>query len=220
MQKKLTDTRYLVTLAMFCALMLVLQITGIGLIPYYMWNATDGLYSNVFYGANFVDYVGYVDNKLTMIRPVNGQCYDSYILSQYFDRTYDGAAGADDVTMTAIRAIKAIPERVNYNDKALVEAARAAYSKIATLEQQALVTNYSQLVTAEQRIVALTPVEEDTTGEPEVKKAATWIAWVVIALGVLGVAGAVSIEVLKDKKKQKAEAQAAETEPKQAPEEE
>ncbi len=33
MQKKTTDTRYLVILAMFCALMLVLQITGIGLIP-------------------------------------------------------------------------------------------------------------------------------------------------------------------------------------------
>ena len=198
-------------------------ITGTGLIPYYMWNATDGLYSNVFYGANFVDYVGSVENKLTMIRPVNGQCYDSYILSQYFDRTFDGAAGADGVTMAAIRAIKAIPERVSYNDKALVEAARAAYNKIATLEQQALVTNYSVLATAEQRIIALTPVEEDSTGEPEPKKAATWVAWVVIALGVLGVAGAVAIETLKDKKKQKAEAKAAEaavTEPKQAPEEE
>lgn len=33
MQKKSTDTRYMVMLAMFCALMLVLQITGIGLIP-------------------------------------------------------------------------------------------------------------------------------------------------------------------------------------------
>ena len=33
MQKKLTDTRYMVMLAMFCALMLVLQATGIGLIP-------------------------------------------------------------------------------------------------------------------------------------------------------------------------------------------
>jgi len=33
MQSKQTDSRYLVLLAMFCALMLVLQITGIGLIP-------------------------------------------------------------------------------------------------------------------------------------------------------------------------------------------
>ena len=32
MKNKLTDTRYMVMLAMFCALMLVLQITGIGLI--------------------------------------------------------------------------------------------------------------------------------------------------------------------------------------------
>ena len=183
------------------------QINGMGLIPYYMWNATDGLYSNVFYGANFVDYVGYVDNKLTMVRPINGKYYDSYILSQYFDRSFDGAAGADDVTLAAIKAIKAIPERVSYSDKDLVEKARAAYNKIATIEQQALVTNYSDLVTAEQRIISLTPTEE-VQEEEQVKKAMTWLAWVVIALGAAGVAGAVTVETINTKKKQKQEAAA------------
>lgn len=64
--------------------------------------------------------------------------------------------------MAAIRAIKAIPEKVAYSDKALVEAARDAYNKIATVAQQALVTNYADLVSAEQRIVALTPADDTT----------------------------------------------------------
>ena len=182
------------------------QINGIGLLPYYMWNATDGLYSNVYYGANFVDYVGYVENKLTMVRPVNGKYYDSYIMSQYFDRSFDGAAGADDVTLAAISAINAIPERVSYSDKAIVEAARAAYNKIATLEQQALVTNYSALVTAEQRIISLTPAEEENNEQTEPKKNMTWLAWLIIGLGAAGVAGAVVIETRGNKKKSKTEA--------------
>jgi hypothetical protein len=185
------------------------SITGMGLLPYYMWNATDGLYSNVFYGANFVDYVGYVDNKLTMIRPVNGKYYDSYVMDQYFDRCFDGAAGADDVTLAAIKAINAIPERVSYSDKPLVDAARAAYDKIATVEQQALVTNYSILATAEQRIISLTPVEEEQEEEAP-KKAMTWLAWVVIGLGAAGVAGAVVIEGMNARKKQKKEEAARE----------
>ena len=191
------------------------SITGMGMLPYYMWNATDGMYSNVFYGANFVDYVGYVDNKLTMIRPVNGKYYDSFVLGQYFDRSFDGAAGADDVTLAAIAAINAIPERVSYSDKPLVEAARAAYARIATTEQQALVTNYSVLATAEQRIISLTPVEEEVTEEEQTRKNMTWLAWVVIGLGALGIAGAVAVEYIGTEKKRKAEAaamQAAEAE--------
>ena len=136
------------------------SIDGLGLMPWFMWNATGGMYSNVFYGANFVDYVGYVTDKLTMIRPVNGKGYDSYIYGQYFDLAIDGAQAPDKNTMAAIAAINALPERVGYEDKALVEAAREAYNKIATFEQMAQVTNYAVLVSAEQRIIALTPADE------------------------------------------------------------
>ena len=138
------------------------SIDGIEIHPYFMWNATGGMYSNVFYGANFVDYVGYVEDKLTMVRPVNGKNYDSFLYGQYFDMTIDGAQAPDKAAVAAINAINRLPERVGYEDKAIVEAARAAYDKIATFEQMAQVTNYAVLVSAEQRIIALTPEEERT----------------------------------------------------------
>lgn len=147
-------------------------ITGTGMLPFYTWNVTDGMYSNVFYGATFVDYVGNVQTKLTMVRPVNGKGYDSFIWNQYFNRTIDGAAAADDVTLTAINLINALPERVTYEHKDMVEAARAAYTKIATLEQQSLVRNYGVLISAEQRITALTPTEEASPTEEQAENVA------------------------------------------------
>ena len=80
-----------------------------------------------------------------MVRPVNGQGYENYIYNHYFDLRVMGAAAADRVTLSANNAIKLIPERVSLNDRAVVEAARAAYNKIATTEQQALVSNYYHL---------------------------------------------------------------------------
>ncbi len=136
-------------------------ILGNGMLPYYMWNVIDGMYSNVYYGATFLDYVGYVEQKMLMICPENGVGYDSFIMEQYFAVSVDGPTAPDSVTMAAIDAIKAIPERVTYADKAIVEAARAAYERIATVAQQALVTNYADLISAEQRILALTPQEEE-----------------------------------------------------------
>ena len=179
------------------------QINGMGLLPYYQWNATDGMYFNVFYGANFVDYVGYVDNKLTMVRPANGKNYDSYIYGQYFDLTIDGAQAADATTLAAIAAIKAIPDRVTYEQRAIVEAARAAYTKIATTEQQAQVTNYADLVSAEQRITALTPTEETQPEEapeqqPEDNGGAAFV-WIAVVLVILGGAAA-AVVVLKKRK--------------------
>ena len=177
------------------------SITGMGLIPYFMWNATGGLYSNVFYGANFVDYVGYVENKLTMIAPVNGQNYDSYIYQNYFDVTISGKAAPDEITMAAIKAIKEIPSKVTYEDRALVEKARAAYNKIATLEQQSLVTNYADLISAEQRILALTPTDEPVGGgeeeTPDNNNSA--VIWGVVIV-LVAVVAAVAVVVISKKK--------------------
>ena len=140
-----------------------------------------------------------------MVRPVNGQYYDTYIMDQYFDLSIDGAAGADDTTLAAIAAINAIPERVVYEHKYLVEAARAAYNKIATKEQQALVTNYDVLVSAEQRITALTPAPEEPPVVDEVVKGGLeWLAWVVIVLGIAGVVVAVYFDRKGEKGNQKA----------------
>ncbi len=144
--------------------------SGLGIVPFYMWNLSDGKYSNVYYGANFIDYVGKNDAYVTMIRPVNGQYYDTFIFDKYFSLTYDGAAAADDITLAAIAAIDKIVEiiesgqNISLKHEAIVVAAREAYDKIATREQQALVTNYNFLTDAEKRIAAL---KADTTPEPD-----------------------------------------------------
>ncbi|MBQ8731116.1 MAG: hypothetical protein IJY81_08065, partial [Lachnospiraceae bacterium] len=66
---------------------------------------------------------------------------------------------------------------------ALVEAARAAYNKIATTEQQALVTNYADLITAEQRIKALTPeVDAPKDNGKEVNNTGLIIALVILVI--------------------------------------
>ena len=165
------------------------QIYGMGLIPYYMWNSTDGLYYNVFYGASFVDYVGYVENKLTLVRPVNGTNYDSYIYGQYFDLdvVIDGAHAPNKDTLKTIAAIKAIPERVTYEQRNLVEYARSLYGKIATLEQQALVSNYADLITAEQRILSLTPTDEAPVEEQPTEEKDSGMGWLIVLLVILGV---------------------------------
>lgn len=140
--------------------------------------------------------MGYVQNKLLMVRPENGQGYDSFIMDQYFDLCIDGPTAPDDVTMAAIRAIKNIPAKVSYEQKHLVEAARAAYDKIATVAQQALVTNYADLVTAEQRIKALTPTDGEEPEQPQEEP--TNIAPVVI--GTLAVCALVVLVIVYRKK--------------------
>ena len=132
---------------------------GQGLVPFFMWNVTD-LPCNFFYGANFVDYVGSVEDKITMIRPSNGKNYDSFIFNQYFALTIDGATAADKITLAAIETIKGLPTNVKdikLEDKPLVEAARAAYNKIMTDEQRALVSGdvLEILTNAEKRIADL-----------------------------------------------------------------
>ena len=131
----------------------------------------------------------------------------------------NGAAAADDTTLAAIAAIDAIPERVTYEDKAIVEAARAAYAKIATTEQQALVTNYADLISAEQRIIALTPTEENPTEAPDQENGGSlaWLVWVIIGLGAAGVVAAVLVEYKRSQPKKPAEKAEEPAEAEEAP---
>ena len=191
----------------------IIKHTGLGIVPYYMWNVSDGKYSNAYYGANFVYQIGHGNPELIMIRPSNGQHYETFIYSQYFTTIIDGAVAMDDITLEAIEAINRLPERVQLSHESLVIAAREAYDKIATMEQQALVANYTTLVSAENRIVALksnqgtsTPdapdVEEPTPNQPDVvekKKVngylvATIVLSITTAIGV--VASAVAVVAL------------------------
>lgn len=163
--------------------------TGLGIIDYFMWNV-GGDQTNIFYGANFKNYVGKVDNKIIMISPVNGVHYDSFIFSQYFDTFFEGANAADDNTLSAIDAINRLPATVTLNDKAAVELARALYNKVSSNEQKALVTNYQKLTDAERMISDLeylanqgTPAPEpDDTTEPE---GMPWWGVLLIVLGSL-----------------------------------
>lgn len=124
-----------------------LGIKGLGIVDYFMWNVT-GDPTNIFYGANFIDYVGKVSNKAIMVRPSNGLGYDSFVLGHYFDVILKGASAADDVTLSAIAAIGRIPSNsseVTLEHKDVVAAAKAAYDKIVSDEQRALIP--STLVT-------------------------------------------------------------------------
>ena len=150
-----------------------LKTPGLGVIPYFMFNPmtytadyTSANYYSMYYGASFVNYIGEGNPNLIMIRPSNGQEYDSFIMSQYFTTTFDGSVAAEKTTITAIEAINKLPERVQLSDEALVIAAREAYNKIAKQDQIALVTNYNKLLTAEQRIKAFK--EEATTPDTDV----------------------------------------------------
>ena len=194
----------------------MVQIDGNGQIPYFMWNATGGLYHNIFYGANFVDYVGYVEDKIIMVRPTNGQYYETYIYGQYFDlgMVVDGAAAADQNTQAFIDAINKLPASVGLSDEAAVVAARALYSKINNSLQQALAFEaYGKLLTAEQRISKLketnAPIEPPTPETPEdsenndgEKSNGTVIAIICIAIVVAGVV----VAILMNQKAKKKEA--------------
>ena len=132
---------------------------GLEIVPYIMYITLDGTtetfdYSTVYYGANFVDYVGHRDPSLVMVYPSNGIYYDSFILDRYFSTKVEGAVSADENTLLAIEAIAKLPAMVMLEDEALVIAARQAYDKVL-LEQRALVTNYSKLLSAENDILLL-----------------------------------------------------------------
>ncbi len=181
-------------------------ITGNGQIPYYMWNATGGIYSNVFYGANFVDYVGYVEDKLMLVRPVNGQGYDSYIYRQYFDLVVDGSNAMDNNAVNFLNAMSKLPERVTLEHENLVIAARAAYNKIGDTVQKGLVQSlYTKLLSAEQRIKQLKAENVPPVVEPEVPTTSPIGLIIAIVAVIVAGAGVAVFFLLKKRKTASAE---------------
>ena len=194
-------------------------IEPVGIVPYFMWNATGGMYSNCFYGANFVDYVGFVDNKLLMVRPENGLGYESFVMGQYFDLVINGAVAPESQTLAAIEAINRIPERVELQHEDIVLAARAAYDKVLNKAQQALVTNFSTLLSAEQRLVALKaageeqpPVDEPITDEEKPAGAAAIVGAVIACMVPVGLVGVAVVNAKARKENQQGGEEAPETE--------
>ena len=186
----------------------VVTYQGLGIVPYFMWNVS-ATPSNIYYGANFVNYIGRTDGNVVMVRPTNGQNYDSFIFSQYFNLVLDGEAAPDDITLAAIAAVNRLPETVTLADKALVEAARAAYDKIASTEQRALYEKggyYEKLSKAEQRIKDLEYIQNqnDPTPDPEPvdNKLAAWKIALIVTGGVL-LAAAVAVAVILILRKKK-----------------
>ena len=177
-----------------------------------MWNAADVPYV-IYYGASFIDYIGHIENPITMVYPSNGKNYDSFIFGQYFDTVILGASAADDITLEAISLIDKLPETVSLDDRAAVEAARAAYDAISTLEQRALVTNYSKLTEAEDRIEKLLTLEnpEETTPPtaPEDPKLdpTTIIIIILTALLAAAVVTIIIVDCVRLGKKAKAESE-------------
>lgn len=177
--------------------------TGLGIVDYFMWNVLDDygmpIGTNFFYGANFIDYVGKVSLHGHFVRPVNGVGYDNFIWELYFNTPIDGAAAADDVTLEAIDTIAKLPEVIQLTDKALVEAARVAYDKIASYEQRALVSNYQKLTDAELRIKTLENLaggegEEKPDEKPEEAETINVPAMALaISFGSLGVIALIAI---------------------------
>jgi hypothetical protein len=129
-----------------------------------MWNSDAASY---FYGATFKNYIGYATTPTVFVAPANGELYTSFVISRYYTKLVYGAAAPYQTTLDAIAAINALPDLVSLDNEAAVEAARAAYDLIATTEQQALVTNYDKLTSAENTIEYLKRLEENNTGDDD-----------------------------------------------------
>jgi hypothetical protein len=194
---------------------------GLGIAPYYMWNVvyTGGVsYNNFYYGANFVNYIGQVENKLVMVKPSNGQGYDTFILGQYFDVTVAGNNAPTSATLAVIKLIQALPKvsQVTLDSEDQIVIARTAYDAIPSVEQQALVTNYSTLTDAESQLAYLKYLqnpdqdkdkdEGDKTVVTKSYLTAMIIGFVLAGVAILVSAGLVAYIFLNKKKSAGSEA--------------
>ena len=178
---------------------------GIGITDYYMWNIGDRPH-NFYFGSNFVDYIGHIEKDLVMVVPANGQNYNTFVFDQYFSTKVLGANAATDATLAVIRLIAALPASITLAQEELVKAARVAYDAIPSVEQKALVTNYSVLQSAESMIEYLKSREEGGNQfvEPTVNKlSGTEIALIVLVVvfgvAALGMGGYIAFTFLKGK---------------------
>ena len=182
---------------------------GLEIVPFYIWNISS-MPTNTFYGANFVDYIGHINNKIAMVCPVNGNNYNSFIFGQYFDTVIDGATAADDITLAAIEAISKIPDAktIKLTDKPIVEYARSLYDMILTYDQRALV-DYQALATAENRIKTLETLADknnnvevpdvETPTEPEPDNTLAIVLTVIGIVVVIAGAAVAAFFLLKEK---------------------
>ena len=197
---------------------------GLDIIQYHMWTVSS-MPNNTLYGANFVNHVGKLDNKLVMVRPSNGLNYDSFIFNTYFSTFVDGKPAADAITLEAIALIDQLPENVSLSDEPLVILARQAYDRVANNEQRALVTGYANLTKAEKRIADLKYLEEDepvappTENDPPVEKPAektpaykTVLIVAAVVLSVALVAGGAIVAVIIVRRKKASTTEIAEAE--------
>ena len=124
------------------------DVDGLGISKYYMWNVFTN-YTNVYFGANFKDYIGHNTGDLIMIRPRNGLNYDSFIFSNYFSTVVDGVFAPTMNTLNIIDLISKLPINVTLNDEEQIVNARKEYNNLTSEEQKSLVSNYEDLVRAE-----------------------------------------------------------------------
>ena len=106
-----------------------------------------------------------------MVRPKNGQNYDSFIFDQYFSTKVDGVYAPTINTLNIITLIDNLPINVTLNDEAQIVAARQAYDSLTSEEQKSLISNYENLVRAESTLAYLksreeTPVDPTDPTEP------------------------------------------------------
>lgn len=196
--------------------------SSVSISKYFMWNASASRGELFYYGATFVDRVGKTDKAMVMVRPANGQNYDSFIFGQYFSATIDGNTAATDATLNVIAMIENLPN-ITAADEATekaVKAVREAYNLLST-EQQALVSNYSKLTDAETLIEYLKqqnpPAPKPAPAEDKSFKGG--IIAIVIAATALA-AGAVVTVCLVLAKKKKAAVHSEGGEPKESEAEE
>ncbi len=153
--------------------------------------------SSVLYGANFIAPIGtpegrqvHAAKKLVMIRPINGTGYENFLYSQYFDLVEDGPTARNDAAQEVLDRIAALPATVTLDDRAEVEAIRALYD-VLPADQQACVTNYNKLTSAENRIRNLL-AEEQPPAEEEPKDSSPWL-WIALVGSVAVVAAAAAV---------------------------